>query len=72
MYGTKSLEVSDVLNIGVVAYFCHHLTDNYFDLSDLYVDLSLIMLTYQIIISDIKLTSIWQLVALTCYMITRY
>ena len=40
MYGTKSLEVSDVLNIGVVAYFCHHLTDNYFDLSDLYVDLS--------------------------------
>ena len=24
----------------MVAYFCHHLSDNYDDLSDLYVDLS--------------------------------
>ena len=24
----------------MVAYFCHHLSDNYFDLSDNYVDLS--------------------------------
>ena len=24
----------------MVAYFCHHLSDNYVDLSDLYVDLS--------------------------------
>ena len=24
----------------MVSYFCHHLQDNYFDLSDLYVDLS--------------------------------
>ena len=28
----------------MVAYFCHHLSDNYVDLSDLYVDLSLIHL----------------------------
>ena len=27
-------------NITMVAYFCHHLSDNYDDLSDLYVDLS--------------------------------
>ena len=26
--------------IGMVAYFCHHLSDNYVDLSDIYVDLS--------------------------------
>ena len=26
----------------MVAYFCHHLSDNYVDLSDLYVDLSAI------------------------------
>ena len=26
----------------MVAYFCHHLSDNYVDLSDLYVDLSVI------------------------------
>ena len=26
----------------MVAYFCHHLSDNYIDLSDLYVDLSVI------------------------------
>ena len=25
---------------GMVAYFCHHLSDNYVDLSDLYVILS--------------------------------
>ena len=24
----------------MVAYFCHHLSDNYVDLSDLYVDFS--------------------------------
>ena len=24
----------------MVAYFCHHMSDNYVDLSDLYVDLS--------------------------------
>ena len=24
----------------MVAYFCHHLSDNYVDLSDVYVDLS--------------------------------
>ena len=24
----------------MVAYFCHHLSDNYVDLSDIYVDLS--------------------------------
>ena len=28
----------------MVAYFCHHLYDNYIDLSDLYVDLTLIHL----------------------------
>ena len=28
----------------MVEYFCHHLSDNYVDLSDLYVDLSLIHL----------------------------
>ena len=26
----------------MVAYFCHHLSDNYVELSDLYVDLSVI------------------------------
>ena len=26
----------------MVAYFCHHLSDNYVDFSDLYVDLSVI------------------------------
>ena len=26
----------------MVAYFCHHLSDNYVNLSDLYVDLSVI------------------------------
>ena len=26
--------------VGMVAYFCHHLSDNYVDLSDIYVDLS--------------------------------
>ena len=37
----------------MVAYFCHHLSDNYVDLSDLYVDMSVIyvdlfiMLTFQ-------------------------
>ena len=24
----------------MVAYFCHHMSDKYFDLSDIYVDLS--------------------------------
>ena len=28
----------------MVAYFCHHLSDNYVDLSDLYVDMSVIHL----------------------------
>ena len=39
----------DIFNFGtslkcrcMVAYFCHHLSDNYVDLSDLYVDLSVI------------------------------
>ena len=26
--------------VGMVAYFCHHLSDNNVDLSDIYVDLS--------------------------------
>ena len=26
--------------VRMVAYFCHHLSDNYVDLSDIYVDLS--------------------------------
>ena len=30
------------LLVSMVAYFCHHLSDNYVDLSDLYVDLSVI------------------------------
>ena len=34
----------------MVAYFCHHLWDNYVDMSDLYVDLSDIMSTCQIIL----------------------
>ena len=29
-----------VLHGGMVAYFCHHLSDNNVDLSDIYVDLS--------------------------------
>ena len=33
----------------MVVYFCNHLTDNYVDLLDLYVDLSEIMSTCQII-----------------------
>ena len=28
------------LHISMVAYFCHHLSDNYVDLSHIYVDLS--------------------------------
>ena len=34
--------VTDCMNTSssMVAYFCHHLSDNYVDLSDLYVDLS--------------------------------
>ena len=27
-------------HVPMVAYFCHHLSDNYVDLSDIYVDLS--------------------------------
>ena len=26
--------------LSMMAYFCHHLSDNYVDLSDIYVDLS--------------------------------
>ena len=29
-----------LFQIGMVAYFCHHLSENYVDLSDLYVYLS--------------------------------
>ena len=29
-----------MIPVVMVAYFCHHLSDNYVDLSDLYVDLS--------------------------------
>ena len=37
----------------MVAYFCHHLSDNYVDLSDLYVVLSQIfMLTCQLFMSN--------------------
>ena len=35
----------------MVAYFCHHLSDNYVDLSDLYVDLSVIYVDLSIIMS---------------------
>ena len=41
----------------IVAYLCHHLSDNYVDLSDLYVDLSDIMSTCQIIL----LLSVWSM-----------
>ena len=35
------MHVQDILFIIVmVGYFCHHLSDNYVDLTDLYVDLS--------------------------------
>ena len=30
----------------MVAYFCHHFSDNYVDLSDLYADLSIIYVTF--------------------------
>ena len=33
---------TDIQKKGMVAYFCHHLSDNYVDLSDLYVDMSVI------------------------------
>ena len=61
----------------MVAYFCHHLSDNYVDLSDLYIDLSdhyvdlsenyVELSDNDVDLSDIKLTSRWQLVALTRY-----
>ena len=36
---TIVVQFSQTLHI-MVAYFCHHLSDNYVDLSDIYVDLS--------------------------------
>ena len=48
----------------MVAYFCHHLSDNYVDLSDYYVDLSehyVDLSENYVALSDIKLTSRWQL-----------
>ena len=33
-------KMSEMNDIDMVAYFCHHLSDNYVDLSDNYVDLS--------------------------------
>ena len=54
----------------MVAYFCHHLSDNYVDLSDHYVDLSenyVDLSDNDVDLSDIKLTSKWQLVSLTGY-----
>ena len=33
----------------MVAYFCHHLSDNYVDLSDLYVNLSDINVDFSLI-----------------------
>ena len=41
IFHTSSLKnVLAILFISMVAYFCHHLSDNYVDLSDNYVDLS--------------------------------
>ena len=37
----SSVVINKIRDI-MVAYFCHHLSDNYVDLSDLYVDLSVI------------------------------
>ena len=37
----QRMTVNDWL-YSMVAYFCHHLSDNYVDLSDLYIDLSVI------------------------------
>ena len=55
----------------MVAYFCHHLSENYVDLSDLYVYLSdhyvdllekyVDLSENDVDLSDIKLTSRWQL-----------
>ena len=39
------------LMLAMVAYFCHHLSDNYVDLSENYIDLS----DYDVDLSDIKL-----------------
>ena len=45
-----TLSVHDIIapaNIkNIVAYFCHHLSENYLDLSDLYVDLSVIYVNF--------------------------
>ena len=38
----------------MVAYFCHHLSDNYVDLSDLYVDLSVIYADLSVIYVDLS------------------
>ena len=46
MWGKKSLEhfgiKPDCESTTMMAYFCHHLLDNYVDMSDLYDDLSVI------------------------------
>ena len=39
----------------MVAYFCHHLSDNYVDLSDLYVDLSVIYVDLSDLYVDLSL-----------------
>ena len=38
----KKYSTIDFLKKSMVAYFCHHLSDNFVDFSDLYVDLSVI------------------------------
>ena len=35
----------------MVAYFCHHLSDNYVDMSDIYVDLSDLYVDLSLILS---------------------
>ena len=36
----NTIEINELYINTMVAYFCHHLSDNYVDLSDLYVVLS--------------------------------
>ena len=39
----------------MVAYFCHHLSDNYVDLSDIYVDLSDLYVDLSDLYADLSL-----------------
>ena len=39
----------------MVAYFCHHLSDNYVDLSDIYVDLSDLYVDLSDLYNDLSL-----------------